>query len=455
MAGLDAAALVQGLRDEFASGKTKSPKWRLEQLNGLARLTVERKDEIIAAAKADINKPPFETAMGEVYGIREGAANAAENLSEWMKPEKVSHPMPYLSEAEIRSEPLGVALIISAWNYPFVLSLDPVIGAIVAGNAVVLKPSELAPATSALLAKLLPLYVDSSAIKVVEGGILETTALLEQRWDKIFYTGSTRVGKIIMAAAAKHLTPVTLELGGKSPTIVDSTTDLDVVAKRISTGKWSCNNGQTCISPDYVLVEESIRSQLVDKIKESLKQFYGQDPSKSPDLSRVVNASHWGRLMGFLNDESTADKIVHGGQSDKNNLYIAPTLMVDPPVDSPIMQEEIFGPILPIITVKNVDDAIKFVNLRPKPLALYLFTNDKKVQEQVLKETSSGGVTVNNTIAHGRHSGLPFGGVGDSGMGAYHGKYSFDTFSHKKGVLYQDLATGNSTSTYPPYNQNV
>jgi aldehyde dehydrogenase (NAD+) len=228
---------------------------------------------------------------------------------------------------------------------------------------------------------------------------------------------------------------------------------MKVVAKRISRGKWSSNNGQACIAPDYVLVEESIRSQLVDKIKESLKQFYGEDPSKSPDLSRVVNASHWGRLMGLLNDESTADKVVHGGQSDKNSLYIAPTLMVDPPLDSPIMQEEIFGPILPIITVKNVDEAIKFVNSRPKPLALYLFTNDKKVQEQVLEETSSGGVTVNDTVIHVRHSGLPFGGVGDSGMGAYHGKHSFDTFSHKKAVLYQDLATGNSTSTYPPYNQ--
>ncbi|CAM6086424.1 unnamed protein product [Calypogeia fissa] len=455
MGGEDAAALVQGLRDVFASGKTKSLEWRLEQLNGLVRMADERGHEVVAAQKEDLSKPPFETTMAEVFGVKAAASDAIANLKEWMSPEKVSHPLPYLADAEIKPEPLGVVLVISAWNYPFLLALEPVLGAIAAGNCVVLKPSEMAPASSALLAKLVPLYLDSSAVKVVEGGIPESTALLEQRWDKILYTGSTRVGKIVMAAAAKHLTPVTLELGGKSPTIIDSTIkDLSIVAKRVCRGKWACNNGQACIAVDYVLAEESIKSELISKIKDTLKQFYGEDASKSPDISRVINGAHWERLTGLLGDESTAEKIVHSGQSDKKSLYIAPTIILDPSPDSPVMQEEIFGPILPIITVKNVDEAIRFVNSRPKPLALYLFSNDEKVQQQVLADTSSGGVTVNDTVLHVRHRGLPFGGVGDSGMGAYHGKHSFDTFSHRKAVLYQDLELL-ATSSFPPYKQNI
>ncbi|CAM6128501.1 unnamed protein product [Calypogeia fissa] len=454
MGGEDAAALVQGLRDVFASGKTKSLEWRLEQLNGLVRMADERRHEVVAAQEEDLNKPPFETTTDEVFGVIRGASDAIANLKEWTAPEKVSHPLPYLADAEIKPEPLGVVLVISSWNYPFLLALEPVVGAIAAGNCVVLKPSKRAPASSALLAKLVPLYLDSSAVKVVEGGIPESTALLEQRWDKILLIGNARVGKIVMAAAAKHLTPVTFGLGGKSPTIIDSTVvDRSVVAKGVCRGKWACNNGQACIAVDYVLAEESIISELISKIKDILKEFYGEDASKSPDISRVVNGAQWERLTGLLKDESTAEKIVHGGQSDKNSLYIAPTIILDPSPDSPVMQEEIFGPILPIITVKNVDEAIRFVNSLPKPLALYLFTNDEKVQQQVLADTSSGGVTVNNTTAHMRHGGLPFGGVGDSGMGAYFGKHSFDTFSHRKAVLYQDLESVAAVS-FPPYKQS-
>lgn len=451
MGGLDAAALVQGLRSEFASGKTKSAEWRLEQLNGIVRMVDERKGEIIEAVKQDLNKPAYETLMAEIFRPRGAAAEAAQKLSEWMAPVKVGSPIPFLANAVVRSEPLGVVLIISPWNFPFGLCLDPLVGAVAAGNAALVKPSELAPATSALVAKLVPLYLDSSAVKVVEGGVSETTLLLEQRWDKIFYTGGPRVGKIVMAAAANHLTPVALELGGKSPTIVDSTTDLDLVAKRIACGKWALNNGQACVAPDYVLAEESITGELIDRLRDTVKQFYGDDASKSGDLSRIVNGGHWERLVGYLKDERAAGKIVFGGQSDKKSLYIAPTLVLDPPLDIPLMQDEIFGPVLVVITVKDVAEAIGIVNSRPKPLALYVFSNDKAVQERVLDQTSSGGVTVNDTVKHVINSALPFGGVGDSGIGAYNGKHSFDIFSHKKGVQYQDFATGHATSVYPPY----
>lgn len=451
MGELDAVMLMHELREVFESRKTRSAEWRIEQLNGILRMFNDNVKEIGDAVKEDMNRPLFEAFTAEYYAIKDSAANAAKNVKKWMKPEKVSASLASLpASAAIRPEPLGVVLVISAWNFPFLLSLDPMIGAIAAGNCVVLKPSEVAPASSALLARIIPKYLDSSAIRVVEGAVPETTALLDQAWDHIFYTGSPRVGKVVLAAAAKHLTPTTLELGGKSPCIVDSTPDLDVVAKRITWGKWASNNGQACIAPDYLLVEESVVPKLITKMKETLKEFYGEDPSTSKDISRMINIGHFHRMAALLNHEGTLEKVVHGGQVTEKTLFIAPTIILDPPMDAPIMQEEIFGPLMVILTVKNIDEAIKIVKSGPKPLALYMFSTNSSAVEQVVEETSSGGVTINDCLMHFVQHSLPFGGVGNSGMGAYHGKHSFDVFSHKKGVVYRYLM-GDVAVRYPPY----
>ncbi|KAG8089593.1 hypothetical protein GUJ93_ZPchr0011g28382 [Zizania palustris] len=354
------------------------------------------------------------------------------------------------SSAQIVSEPLGCVLVISAWNYPFLLSIDPVIGAIAAGNAVVLKPSEIAPATSALFAKLLPVYVDNSCIKVVEGGVPETTELLDQKWDKIFYTGSGNIGRIVMAAAAKHLTPVALELGGKCPAIVDSDVDLHVAVKRLAVGKWGCNNGQACIAPDYVVTTKSFAPELVDSLKRVLERFYGQDPLQSEDLSRIVNSNHFYRLTNLIDDKKVSQKIVHGGQRDEKQLKIAPTLLVDVPLETALMTAEIFGPFLPIVTVEKIEDSIEFVNARTKPLAAYLFTRNKKLQGEFVSNVPAGGLLVNDVALHVTNPQLPFGGVGESGMGSYHGKLSFDCFSHKKAVLIRGFG-GEAGARYPPY----
>ncbi|CAJ1974242.1 unnamed protein product [Sphenostylis stenocarpa] len=367
-------------------------------------------------------------------------------LKHWMTPEKVKTSIrTFPSSAEIVPEPLGVVLVISAWNYPLLLSLDPVVGAIAAGNAVVLKPSEIAPATSSLLAKLIEKYMDPSFVRVVEGEVDETTALLQQKWDKIFYTviagllGNGRVGRIMMTAAAKHLTPVVLELGGKSPVVVDSNINLKVATRRIIYGKWGLNNGQACISPDYV-----------NALKTELEECYGKNPMESEDLSRIVSSNHFARLSRFLNDDKVSGKIVYGGEKDEKKLRIAPTILLDVPRDSLIMGEEIFGPLLPIITVNKLEESLDLIISGEKPLAAYVFTTDKKFKEQFVKNVSSGGLLVNDTTLHLVVDTLPFGGVGESGMGAYHGKFSFDAFTHKKAVLYRSFA-GDSSLRYPPY----
>ncbi|PPR90911.1 hypothetical protein GOBAR_AA29782 [Gossypium barbadense] len=406
-------------------------------------------------------------------------------MNHWMMPEKAKTSLTtFPSSAEIVSEPLGVVLVISAWNYPF--SLDPVVGAISAGNAIVLKPSEMAPASSSLIAKLVADYLDSSCIKVVEGAVPETSALLEQKWDKILYTGNGRVARIVMAAAAKHLTPVVLELGGKSPVIVVSDINLKVATRRIIAGKWGCNNGQACVSPDYIITTKDYATKLVDSFKCELERFYGKDPLESKDLSRIVNSDHFDRLSKLIDEEKVSSKIVHGGQRNEKNLQIAPTILLDVPVNSLIMKEEIFGPLLPIITVDKVEQSFDLIHSSGgKPLAAYLFTNNKKLKRKFVETVSAGGLVVNDTAVHlalanygffgvrdfsyiilvaineeviycrlnvnvidGRA--LPFGGVGESGMGSYHGKFSFDAFSHKKAVLYRGFA-GDAFLRYPPY----
>ncbi|CAN0892351.1 Aldehyde dehydrogenase family 3 member H1 [Linum grandiflorum] len=383
--------------------------------------------------------------------IKNACKVALKELKNWMRPEKAKTSLTtFPSSAEVVSEPFGVILIISAWNYPFYLSIDPVIGAIAAGNAVVLKPSELAPASSSLLAKMFAKYMDSSSIKVIEGAVSETTALLEQKWDKIMYTGNGRVARIVMAAAAKHLTPVIMELGGKCPVVVDSDINLQVAVRRIIVGKWGNNNGQACISPDYILTTKDFAPKLVDALKTELDSFYGKNQLNSKDLSRIVNSNHFARISKLLDDEKVSGKIVYGGERDEANLRIAPTLLLDVPRDALIMSEEIFGPVLPILTLNDINESFEVINSGSKPLAAYIFTNNKKLKEKFVMSVSTGGIVVNDTTLHLALHTLPFGGVGESGMGSYHGKFSFDAFSHKKAVLYRSFI-GDASLRYPPY----
>ncbi|XP_051139445.1 aldehyde dehydrogenase-like [Andrographis paniculata] len=444
------ATVAEDLRAVFSTGKTRSYEWRASQLKALEKVATCHDKELAEALYSDLRKPEHEAFVFEIAGVAKACKFALKELRRWMKPEKVKTSMTtFPSSGEIVSEPLGAVLIISAWNYPVLLSLDPVIGAIAAGNAVVLKPSEIAPATSSALAKLLGQYMDTSAVKVVEGGVPETTTLLEQNWDKIFYTGNSKIGRIVMTAAAKHLTPVVLELGGKCPAVVDSNVDLKVAARRLAAGKF-CNSGQTCVSPDYVLTSNEFAPKLINAISSEVEKFYGKDPLQSNDLARIINARHFQRVANLLDDEKISDKIVFGGQRDKTNLKISPTIILDAPGDSLVMGEEIFGPLLPIITVNKVEDSIPFINAKEKPLAAYLFSSDKKLEEKFITGVSAGGMTINDTTLHLAEHGLPFGGVGESGMGAYHGKFSFDAFSHKKAVLVRSFK-GDISARYPPY----
>lgn len=448
-----AARLVKGLREAYGSGKTRTYEWRVSQLKSILKMADDREKDIVNALYSDLGKPELESVVYEVAMLKNACTLAIKKLKHWMKPEKVKTSIvSFPSSAEIVPEPFGVVLVISPWNYPFLLSLEPIVGAIAAGNAVVLKPSEVVPATSTLLAKLVGEYMDNSLIRVVEGAVAETTALLEQKWDKIFYTGNGRVGRIVMAAAAKHLTPVVLELGGKSPVVVDSGINLQVATRRIIAGKWGCNNGQTCVAPDYIITTKDYARKMVESLKHELEKFYGKNPLESKDLSRIVNSNHFARLTKLLDEDEVSDKIVHGGDKDKPNLKIAPTILLDVPRDSQIMNEEIFGPLLPIITVEKVEDSIDVINSGTKPLAAYLFTTNEKLKKHFVSAVSAGGLAVNDTVIHLAVDTLPFGGVQESGTGSYHGKFSFDAFSHKKAVLYRGFA-GDAPVRYPPYTQ--
>lgn len=442
---------ITQLRAHFNNGRTRPLEYRQKQLAGLAAFLKEKETEIEQALYQDMGKPVLEAFTGDIATLNAELSFVRKKLSSWAKPEKVPTSLAAQpGKSLIYREPYGVVLIIAPWNYPMQLSLNPLIGAIAAGNCAVLKPSELAPATSALLAKYLPMYTDNDCIKVIEGGVTETSALLTEHFDYIFYTGNGTVGRIIMEAAAKHLTPVTLELGGKSPCIVDQDLDLEVAAKRILFGKFY-NAGQTCVAPDYVLVHENIEEQLLQTMKKTLLEFYGENPQKSPDLARIINQRHHQRIMKLL---PNSGDIFIGGDSDENQRYIAPTILRNVPMNAPIMQEEIFGPVLPILKVKNIDQAIEYINKQPKPLALYLFSNNKKVKNQVLEQTSSGGACINHATLQLIVPSLPFGGVGASGMGAYHGKASYDTFSHKKSVLIKPTKIDISL-IYPPYKKST
>jgi aldehyde dehydrogenase (NAD+) len=444
--GDPAATLAAALSAHFKTGSTKSRTWRLSQLDALEHFLVEREQDILDALHADLRKPAMEAFASEIAVPLSELRLARKKLATWMKPERVRTSLLAMpGRSYIYREPLGVTLIIAAWNYPFQLIVLPLVGAIAAGNCAVLKPSELAPHVSALLAKWIPKYFDRKSIRVVEGGVPETTALLRQNWDHIFYTGNGRVGRIVMEAAAKHLTPVTLELGGKSPCIVDESADLDTTAKRIVYGKFF-NAGQTCVAPDYVLVHDRVHDALVNRMVSTIREFYGDDPKQSADFGRIINERHYARLTEFLDG---AD-IVTGGETESSERYIAPTILRNVNEGDGPMQEEIFGPILPVISFSSVDSAIGFVNRQAKPLALYLFSRDPEVHARVLADTSAGGTAINHIWLHVGVPQLPFGGVGESGMGAYHGRHSFEAFSHRRSVL-KKPTLADPPLLFPPY----
>jgi len=371
------------------------------------------------------------------------------HLDEFMKPKTLEVPAVHLPAwgYSVR-EPYGTVLVIAPWNYPVQLSLLPAIGAIAGGNCVVIKPSEVAPAVSNWLATYLPKYVDNERIMVVEGAVDHTTELLKFKWDFIFYTGNPMVGKIVANAAARNLTPTVLELGGKSPVIVDRTVNLDTTTKRIAFGKWT-NCGQTCIAPDHVFVHADVIDEFVAKMKATLKSFYSEDPSQSNDYSRIVAERHVVRLQALI-DSVPAEVVVHGGKAEVSKRYLEPTLLLNPSRDSKVMQEEIFGPILPIIPYTDLQDVIDSINNGEKPLALYLFSTDKASIKRVTQHTSSGSLVLNDTLSQGTCRGLPFGGVGNSGYGNYYGKYSFETMTHEK-PIFQKTMLPDPYIKYPPY----
>ncbi|MGA5821991.1 aldehyde dehydrogenase family protein [Kitasatospora sp. NPDC094028] len=431
----DAAAVVTRLRSTFRSGRTKPLAWRLDQLRALRSLLTEQTETLLAALNADLGKGAAEAYRTEVAFTLNELDHTVKHLEEWLRPKPATVPDAFLpAEARVVRDPLGVVLIIAPWNYPLQLALAPLVGALAAGNTAVVKPSELAPATSAAIARLLPRYLDPQAVAVVEGAVPETTALLEQRFDHIFYTGNGAVGRIVMAAAAAHLTPVTLELGGKSPVVVEPGVDLAVTAQRIARGKF-LNAGQTCVAPDYVLAVGDTAAALEAELAAAVHAAYGDDPAGDPEYGRIVNERHFDRLTALL----TEGRVVTGGGHDRTTRYLAPTVLADVSPAAPVMREEIFGPILPIITVPDLDAAIAFINERNKPLALYAFTESDRTKQRLAEETSSGALVFGLPVSHLAVPELPFGGVGESGMGRYHGEYSIDTFSHAKAVLDKPL----------------
>ncbi len=437
--------VVAAARAAFHAGTTRPVAWRTAALTRLRELVVAREAALLDALAADFAKPRAEAWLTEIGFVLADIDHTLANLPVWVKPHKVVTPITFKpGSSELRSDPLGVVCVIAPWNYPVQLLLAPMVAAIAAGNAVVAKPSELAPVTSAALAALID-ALGEPAIGVVEGGVAETTALLGERFDHILYTGNGRVGRVVMRAAAEHLTPVTLELGGKSPAIVSAKANLGVAARRIAWGKF-INAGQTCIAPDYVLVERPAHDALVAAIGREVTAFYGDDPKRSDDYARIVNDVHFQRVAKLLHDGHVAV----GGQSDADTRYIAPTVLTGITRDDPVMHEEIFGPVLPVITVDSLAEAVAFVNADDKPLALYVFTEDDDEVEHVLDAATSGGACVNGTLMHVSNPYLPFGGVGESGIGAYHGKFGFDTFSHQRAVMTRTTKL-DPPMTYPPY----
>jgi aldehyde dehydrogenase (NAD+) len=441
----DTGQVLADLRRVFRTARTRPVQWRLDQLRGIERLVDERESEIAAALAEDLGRSAVEAWLGDIASTKAEAAYARKHLRKWMRRRRASLPLAQLpGRAWVQRDPLGVVLIIGPWNYPLYLSLAPLVAAVAAGNCAVLKPSELAPATSALLARLLPQYVDREAVRVVEGDAPVTQDLLAQGFDHALFTGGTEIGRKIMAAAAPTLTPVTLELGGKSPVIVAADADIDVAARRIAWVKL-LNSGQTCIAPDYVLADHRIVDELVGKVVANLREF--RSAEKNPALP-IVNQRQFDRLVGLIG--ATDGMVVTGGGSDNSALRIEPTVIVNPSPTDGVMADEIFGPILPILSVESVNHAVRFVNDRPKPLALYVFSSSRQLGRDLVDRIPSGGAVINQVAMHCLVPSLPFGGVGASGIGAYHGRWGFDTLSHRRAVLSKP-AKPDPRMVYPPY----
>jgi len=432
----------------FKAGKTRDIEFRKKQLNNLQTAISLNENRISEAIQLDLGRNETEAYMTEIHEVLREIKFALKNMRKWAKPITVSTPVTCLPAKSIRiPEPLGKILVIAPWNYPFMLLIAPLVSSIASGNCCILKPSEFAVNTEKIIKEIIADNFNPEYISVVCGGIEETKTLLEEKFDHIFFTGSTQTGKAVMVAAAKTLTPVTLELGGKSPCIIDETADISLSARRIAWGKFM-NAGQTCVAPDYLLVSEAVKKPLMDEISKYIKKFYGSDPSKSDFYGRIINTRHFERIRDLI----IPDKVFYGGEHNDKNLYISPTLMDNITLDDPVMKDEIFGPLLPVISWKKIEEAMETVLEFPKPLALYVFSKDKNNVDKILKETSSGSVCVNDTIMQITSSHLPFGGVGESGMGSYHGKMGFDTFTHYKSVMQRSLYMDNPLR-YPPQKQ--
>jgi aldehyde dehydrogenase (NAD+) len=444
------ATLVASQRTFFLAGHTRSVDWRRAQLEAVKAMFTENRDALCDALWKDLRRNRNDADLMDVeYCVKE-ADYALKHMDDWIKPGR--EPMPLVFEPGhivVRREPLGVCLIIGAWNEPFMLIFGPLVAALAAGNTAVLKPSEIAVNCAAAAARLVPKYFDPRAVAVVEGGVAETTALLAQPWDMIFFTGSPQVGKIVHQAAARNLTPCVLELGGKNPTIVHSSANLEVAARRIAYGRFM-NSGHICTAPDHVLVWPEVKDEFVHRMQDTIREFYGDDPKQSPDYGRVINRRNFDRLVALLGSGRAAA----GGQSDAAELYIAPTVLVDVAVDSPIMQEEVFGPILPVLEIASVDAVVDWVNSRPSPLGLYVFAEDADVADRILTATRSGDAEVNDCAIHPLFPELPFGGVGNSGMGKYHGHWGFEAFTNARGVLHHSSLVDPGVR-YPPYTRHT
>lgn len=432
--------------DFFKSGKTREVAFRKQALKKLKRVIEKREDDICNALYTDFKKPKFESLVSETQFVLAELKYILSNLDFWARPKKVAGSLgSFPSKDWIQYEPFGNVLVLSPWNYPFMLAISPLIGAVAAGNTVILKPSELSPATSKILKEVILESFEPSHVSVIEGGVKVSQELLSNKWDYIFFTGSTRVGKIVYESAARHLTPVTLELGGKNPCIVDDSAPISVAAKRITWGKL-LNAGQTCLAPDYILVHNRVREKLMEEIKKTIHQFYGKDIEASPHLARIATKNQYERLKAMLKDEN----VIWGGQFNDDDQYIAPALVDSPAFDSSVMEDEIFGPIFPIYGYDEKEEIDSYISQFGKPLALYVFSKRRKFQKEMTQNYSFGGGVINDCVIHIANKNMPFGGVGNSGFGGYHGKHSFDLFSHKKSIIKKPFLF-EIPVRYPPY----